>query len=390
MRLSTLSAVGAIAIVAGSASAALVTPGNVLVYRVGDRSAVLANTGNAVFVDEYTPSGTLVQSIAMPSTGTGAKLVASGTASSEGLMTVSPDGRWLTLTGYNSTIPAGSNLTSSTSASVNRTVAIVDLTSATNAATYTLLSDASTGSSIRSAVTNDGTNIWLAGGAGGVRYTTVGSTTSIGMTTLANVRQVNIYNGQLYASDQSTGGGNTASLGTVGTGLPTTTGQTFTSLPGFPALGGSPATNNYAYFLADLSSTVTGVDTLYVADEGALALTKYSLVSGSWIANGTIGVDADDYRGIHGGVRADGSVQLFATRKGASSATGGGDLVSLLDSSGYNGTFTGAPTVIASATSSSTAGSFNTAFRGVVYVVPTPGSAALLGLGGLFALRRKR
>ena len=48
------------------AAAAAFTPGNVVVYRVGDGSGSLVNTGNAVFLDEYTTSGTLVQSIAMP------------------------------------------------------------------------------------------------------------------------------------------------------------------------------------------------------------------------------------------------------------------------------------------------------------------------------------
>src|SRR4051812_13011680 len=59
------------------------TPGDLAIYRVGDGSVALAATGNAVFVDEYTPGGTLVQSIALPSTGGGNKLIASGTATSE-------------------------------------------------------------------------------------------------------------------------------------------------------------------------------------------------------------------------------------------------------------------------------------------------------------------
>src|SRR4051812_26897120 len=40
--------------------------GDLLIYRVGDGSVSLTNGGNPIFLDEYTPSGTLVQSIEMP------------------------------------------------------------------------------------------------------------------------------------------------------------------------------------------------------------------------------------------------------------------------------------------------------------------------------------
>ena len=56
---------------------------------------------------------------------------------------------------------------------------------------------------------------------------------------------------QLYNSDSS---GSTIRIGTVGTGLPTTSGQTITNLQGIPAASGSP----YAFFLADLSAAVDG------------------------------------------------------------------------------------------------------------------------------------
>jgi hypothetical protein len=49
------------ALTAAVVCAAPFTPGNVVVYRVGDGVANLVATGNAVFLDEYSPSGTLVQ-----------------------------------------------------------------------------------------------------------------------------------------------------------------------------------------------------------------------------------------------------------------------------------------------------------------------------------------
>jgi hypothetical protein len=378
----TIVALMVLAGTAGAAMAAPFTAGNLLIYRVGDGSAGLVNTGAAVFVDEFTPAGTLVQSVAMPTTVSGAnqRLIASGTASSEGLITVSADGQYVALTGYNRALGGTGTLNSTTGANVNRVVGII--TSATGVVnTSTALADFADGNNPRSAVTTNGTDIWLAGGTGGIRYTTLGSTTSTQIAnTVLNNRQVNIFNGQLYSSDSS---GTAVRLGTVGTGLPTTTGQTITNLPGFPITG-----SQYGFFFADLSSSVAGVDTLYVADDtntsGVGGILKYSLVGGTWVANGIAGAFGDAYRGLTGVVTPSG-VQLFATRKGGSAAAGGGELVSLLDSTGYNAAI-GSPTI----TSLATAGA-NTAFRGVAYIpVPTPGSAMLVGLAGLAAARRRR
>ena len=48
-----------------------IAPGDLVVYRVGDGSAALSSTTSVVFLDEYTQSGTLVQSIAMPTVSSG-------------------------------------------------------------------------------------------------------------------------------------------------------------------------------------------------------------------------------------------------------------------------------------------------------------------------------
>src|SRR5690242_16473910 len=64
------------------------TPGNLVIYRVGSTGTPLVNTGSPVFLDEYTPTGTLVQSVAMPTTANlpQEQLVASGVASAEGFL----------------------------------------------------------------------------------------------------------------------------------------------------------------------------------------------------------------------------------------------------------------------------------------------------------------
>jgi hypothetical protein len=194
------------------------------------------------------------------------------------------------------------------------------------------------------------------------------------------MRQINVFNNQLYASASST----TFRLATTGGAPSSTTGQTLTNLSGWSTSVGSP----YAFFLADLSSSVDGLDTAYVADDNngsAGGLLKYSLVSGTWTLTGQIGTGTDAYRGLAAEQLVDGSINLFATRKGGSAAAGGGELVRITDTAGYNAAYSStAPTLLATAAA-------NTAFRGVsLSTVPEPSSAALLGFGtlALLALRR--
>jgi len=364
-------------LMAGVANAAPVTAGNLLVYRVGTGTGSLVNTGNPVVVDEFSPAGALVQSISFPTVASGgqAALFASGTATSEGLLSLSADGRYAILGGYSLT--PGTSLAGTTGAANPRVIARIELATG-NVDTSTQLTDFADGNNPRSATSTDGTTLFGAGGAGGIRSTTLGSTTSTQLsTTVVNLRQAHIFGGQLYVSTSS---GSAVRIGTVGTGTPTGSGETITNLPGF-VTAGSP----YGFFFADLSPSVAGVDTLYVADDGIPALTKYTLNGGVWGADGTVGVDADNYTGVYGQVSADGTtVTLFATRKGGTTATGGGELVSLTDSSGYDGTLTGTPTLLASATT-------NTAFRGVVVTaVPEPGTLSLLAIGAAALLRRRR
>ncbi len=355
------------------------TPGDLVVYRVGSGgSTTLVNTGSAVFLDEYTPTGTLVQSIAMPTadaTGGVHSLIASGTATSEGMLTLSPNGNFLTLTGYDA--PMGtSGLASTPSTTVPRTVAIVNASGAVD--TSTALTDFSTGNNPRTATTSDGTSIWVGGGGGGIRYTTIGSTTSTQLTTATNFRDVVIASGQLFASDSS---GSAIRLSTIGTGLPTSGTQTATNLPGLPTNTGSP----YQFAFADLSSAVAGMDTLYVADDtnNTTSILKYSLIGGTWTAEGSI--TAAGVRGLTLSV-VGGNVDLYATSGGSGGPSGGGSLYSFVDTTGYGAAMSGSATSIASA-------STNEAFRGVAFApVPEPSTALTLagGIAVLQLLRRRR
>ncbi len=334
--------------------AAAFTPGNLVVYRVGTGTGSLVNTGNPVFLDEYTTGGTLVQSIALPTAAAGAQRAcfASGTATSEGALSRSVDGNYLIATCYAAT--AATSLSATTGAAVNRVV----LRAAGDGSvdTSTALADFADANNPRGATSTNGTDIWVVGGAGGIRYTTLGASSSTQLsTTVTNLRTSSIFGGQLYVSTSS---GTAVRVGAVGTGTPLTSGQTITNLPGFPTAG-SP----YAFVLLDLDAGVAGVDTLYVADDGAnVGIQKYSLVGGAWTLNGNVAA-ATAVRGLTASVSG-GIVSLFGTT-GGSGAVGGGSIYAGTDATGYNAAPVTAITSIATA-------SANTAFRGIAFAPGAP------------------
>jgi len=321
------------------------TAGNVVVYRVGDGDAALANTGSPVFLDEYTPGGTLVQSVALPTADDGANrpLIASGTATSEGQLTRSADGRFLLLTGYARALGGAGSLASTSADSVPRTVGRVRFDAAID--TTTALSDFSDGNNPRSATSADGDALWVGGGAGGLRYAALGGATSIQLSAdLANLRQVQIVDGQLYISTQS---GSAFRIASVGEGIPSTAGQGIANLPGIPT---SITPNGYFF------ATLAAGRVLYVADDTTDGgeLQKFSLVDGSWVANGTIAAAAA--RGVTG-VVVGSAITLYATT-GGNGGAGGGTLYGFTDVTGYNATVSGTAEDLADA-------SANEAFRGI-------------------------
>jgi hypothetical protein len=98
-------------------------------------------------------------------------------------------------------------------------------------------------------------------------------------------------------------------------------------------------------------------------------LQKYSLVNGTWVLNGQIGVSSAFYQGIAVSILGT-TATIYAVRNTTpSSSTGGGELVSIVDPTGYNGTFSGTPTVIVTAQA-------NTTYRGVS-MTPEPPSISL-------------
>lgn len=326
MLTSTLRSLLAGAALAAAAVAQLpMTFGNLVVVRVGDGTASLSSDIAPVFLDEYTPLGALVQTIALPTAASGANRAfgVRGSATSEAFLNVGLDGLHLTLGGYDA-IPGTTNPTSTLATAVPRVVASIDVLG--NVDTSTALQDAYSGGNIRAAI-GDGVGIWTSGTStteGGIRYVAnVGATTSLGLNAGApsNTRTVNIFDGQLYTSSAST-----IFLGVckVGIDLPTTPSQVVELLPGFPTTGGTDAESAYDYFFAD-------PDTLYVADDNTTAvgsdggIQKWTQAGGVWTKQYTLTLaPGNGCRGLTGFVQG-GVTTLWGTFN--TNATGGNQTV---------------------------------------------------------------
>jgi hypothetical protein len=332
------------------------TPGDVVVYRVGTSGDSLGSGATPVFLDEYGPSGgsspALTLSLPTASAGAANALTASGSASSEGLLTLSPNAQYLALTGYDAAVGSiTKSLSSTPSTTTPRTVGIVD--EAGDIDTSTALTDFANANNPRSAVTEDGQEVWVGGAAGGIRYATDGATTSTPLNDAdTNVRGVSIVDGQLYTSADSTKTG-AVTIATVGSGTPTSDGQTISNLP----FSSSPPSEPYGYALLTLG-TGNGADTLYVADQTTGAVLKYGLSGGSWVPEGSVSLSGADGLAAND---VDGTVTIYVTTNGGGTT---GSLYELTDSSGQAGTLSGTPQLIATAPSGE-------AFRGVAFAPGT-------------------
>lgn len=323
------------------------TAGNIVIYQVGDGSTTLVGTGNVAILKEFTTGGAASGfQLAFPSTGTGVKLIASGTATSEGMLTLGNNGQTLGATGYNTTFPT-TGLAGTSAATVNRTVALID---GQGTATYTTLSDYADANNPRSAFTTDGTNFYAVGGNGGVRYGQVGQTTSTPLTTgtgQLNFRNVIVTGGQLYVSS----GSNPTRIAAVGEGTPTSGTEVATNLPG---IDNTTAPSPYQFFLARVGNpTFDGPNVLYFADDSANQIKKFAFDGTIWNAAGTVA--ASGARGLTGLITADNQISLFVV-----TGSSNNPLSTITDGSGA-GTLSGSLTTLVANSGA------NTAFRGVAF-----------------------
>jgi hypothetical protein len=357
------SALTSVGLIGSSAFASPLTPGDLLVYQVGNgTSTSLSGTSAPAFLDEYTTGGALVEQIAVPSTsvaGGNQALTESGSASSDGLLTLSPNGQCVTFTGYDTAVGTASVVSST----VNRTVGIIGQDGVVNTSTAASID---LGNNIRSAVTTNGQQLWTAGAGGGVNSLTAGSSNATATPVEStSARQVTVFNNQLYFDTSS-------ALSSLGTGLPTSS-ATAMALPGV-STGGNP----YGFLFESLNPADHGAaDTLYIADDSS-GVVKYSLVSGTWVKTGSVGSGTNGFTDLTAQVVND-VVDLYAI-------SNDNQLVALTDSSGYDGTFASSITTLVTADSHET-------FNGVADApVPLPPGLPLFlsGLVGLALIQRRR
>jgi hypothetical protein len=379
-------------LLAGSASAAGgFLPGGLVVYRVGSGGSALTSAATAVFLDEYptTPSASPTFTLPLPAAASAGQdaVTVSGTATSEGELTLSTDGSELLVTGYDAAAGTGS-VVSTTSSAVPRVVAEVD--SNGDIDTSTTFTTQYSANNIRGAASTNGSFLYASGPSNGIVAIAKGATSGTQVTPTGgdvNFRFANIFAGQLYASSASSNG---IGIDSIGTGLPTTPGSpAYVNLPG---LDNGASASPYGFLLCNETGG-GGPDTAYVADSGVGAVLKYVLDSGTWVAAGSASSTATS--GVTGLVgtcpasRTTGTATLYATSPSS--------LVSIVDTSGQ-GSLTAAPTLLA------TAGT-NEAFRGVAFapiVTNSPGLpespltfglpilAALTFGGSALILRRRR
>jgi hypothetical protein len=335
--------------------------GNLVVSQVGldGNSTALNSAATAVVLKEFSVSGLAFtgDNAFMPTSAVGNNhmLTTSGSATSEGFLSLSADRQHLAFQGYDAAVGTA-GIAAST---VNRVLARVDLNMAID--TTTALTDGTySGNNIRASYLS-GSTFYATGAAGGVRSVAFGGNSSTAESgTLANARVVNIFNGNVYSSSASGAfvginlvGGNTATLA-IATGS-----------------GSSP----YDFVFTD-------PNTCYIADDRATTgatptggLQKWVNSGGTWTLAYTMGVPSltTGFVGLRG--------LTFDSAGGTFYATSTDNrIVSVVDPGNASATFT----------TLATAGT-NTAFRGVEFIAaPAPGSLALLGLGGLLAARRRR
>jgi uncharacterized repeat protein (TIGR02543 family) len=227
---------------------------------------------------EYTTSGTLQQTIALPNvtprpTANPFNLMDAGSSTSHGQMARSSDGTAVVMPGYNG-IATDSSIASSSAATVSRTIGVATPDGTVNTSrSYNMLS----GNSFRSVASTDGTVFWAAGQPGMVYVNAVGTVASL---STVNTRVANIFNSQLY---YSTGSG-TVGIYSLGTGLPTSGSPSATLL-----IGTGSGSQPYGFAL-NASGTLC-----YIADDRASAaggIQKWTSSGGTWTLAYTLGTGA--------------------------------------------------------------------------------------------------
>lgn len=271
-----------------------------------------ANNTNAAIVEvsptSTTPS-TPLQSISINGTTLPNALRFSGSATSTGYLSSSADRSLLTFTGHNS-ITTGVNANTL----ATRGVGVINGTGEFSlAATYT----GTSGNQTRSA-TSLNNSTWFIADQGGI-YTN-GSTAA---NPAANVRGIKTFGSTVYVAQAS------ATAIAVST-VSSPSGGTITGLPGL-----TNKTDVQDFYLISSGNTPGIFDVLYLlraSSNTAGTIEKYSLVSGTWTANGSYTTTFGGF-GLAAKKSDTGAVLYVSTGQGALAAN---SLLKITDTAGYN------------------------------------------------------
>jgi hypothetical protein len=272
-------------VVAPTARAAPFSGGSLVVERVGDGTTALSAAAAQISVLEVTKAGSLTQTIILPSSGSNQQTDA-GSISQGYLNTY---GGYVSVPGYNAAAGTASVASSNTKVNslldVTGTVVTRTLfpTTGTASAPYSPFS----GNSHRSSIATSGSTFYGTGASsgspntGGAWYVSGTTFTQVSSTATGqptNLRNVEIYNNQLYASSAaSTGFG----IWSIGSGLPTTAANTSTL-----AINTGNSASLFGFVMFSTGSQGSGVlDLAYIADDRTTAgggLEKWTLSGTTW------------------------------------------------------------------------------------------------------------
>ncbi len=336
--LATACALGGL-LAASRADALPFNPGDLVVSVVGntDGSRPTDNQASPIQLIELTTTGTVVGSMLLPQTASGANYAISGEygSSSEGLLHRSADGHSLVIAGYGinaATFNAGgaaiygdARLAQTTSVPGGTVPAvarvIADINARSQVDTSTALFNAFDKNNPRSVATVDGTSFYVAGqGASksdtatqGVFYVKDGTTTTAPtqITGQSDFRSVTLQNGTVYASRdvnapngvQYTEIDRFAAAQPTGASAPTSIGigpSINLGATSFNGVNNSRGAGNSAYLSPQdyvfLTDPATGTQYVYIADTGnpkngnvgkaavgVGGLQKWALINGSWV-----------------------------------------------------------------------------------------------------------
>lgn len=285
--------------------AAAITPGNVVVLRVGDGSATLSTAAFPSFLDEYTPgspttSGTLVQTIGL-TTATANLFTNVGTFAAsnlEGLISLSADRQYVVVGGYQCAVGQTTPYTSAADA-IARVMAKVKISDGSVDTSIKITTSGVTGN-IRGIASTDGSDMYAAMNQQAspnvsTIYYTNGTLAGNVVDILANpqttyatptysMRSIGIFAGQLYGVMGNLTGTRPNGLYKAGVGIPTSANNLMTTV----VASLFPFKNMEQFGFESMSPTGSG--RVFIGDQAtADAITRWDFNSGGFTETANLG-----------------------------------------------------------------------------------------------------